>query len=262
MSDLRVFKRYEKKYLLSADQFESFFAEYRDRLVPDEYHESLIQNVYYDTDNYRLVRDSIDKPVYKEKLRLRCYNEIRPGENAYLEIKKKYEGIVYKRREKINIDVMKEFIEGKSGEDDEKSQIGKELEWFVKYYGSLKPAMYLSYRRKAWLVKGTDIRITFDTDITWRTNEIDLIKGSYGEKLLEEGTVLMELKCGEAIPLDIVRLFTKYSIYPTSFSKYGAAYAVLTEEVARKAAETAAKAYRSPGERKVIWHGLGKVAGM
>ena len=238
MSDVRVFKRYEKKYMLTKEQYEGFFNDYRKYLVPDEYHENFIQNIYYDTPNYRLIRDSIDKPFYKEKLRLRCYNEIRHGQNVYLEIKKKYDGIVYKRREKINIEDVNDFIMKQEKQPD--SQIGKELTYFLKYYGELKPAMYLAYHRKAWV--GTEdegLRITFDTDSTWRIKDVDFFAGSDGNKLFKEGTVLMEVKCGEALPPEMVKLFNKYEIYPTSFSKYGAAYATLAKEAAKQAAELA-----------------------
>lgn len=258
MSDLRVFKRYEIKYMLSREQFEAFFGEYGNMLVPDEYHESLIQNIYYDTENFRLVRESLDKPVYKEKLRLRCYNEIKPGEKAYLEIKKKYEGIVYKRRERIVIDEAEAALAGKGKAE---SQIGKELEWFIKYYGNLRPAMYLSYKRKAWLVKGSDIRITFDSEITWRTKELDLLKGSYGELLHSDGRVLMEVKCGEALPIEFIRLLEKYNIYPTSFSKYGSAYAVLMQREAKKVKSRLPQTVSSREDRQYMWGRLGRVAG-
>ena len=242
MSDLRVFKRYEKKYLLTKEQFEAFFGEYVNRLDPDEYPENLIQNIYYDTPNYRLIRDSLEKPFYKEKLRLRCYNEIRHGEPAYLEIKKKYEGIVYKRREKIDVDKADAFVRGEGTVPE--SQIGKELDYFAKFYGNLQPAMYLSYYRTAWVEKeNPSLRITFDTELTWRTEDVSLISGSYGEKLLPEGSVLMEIKCGDAYPLELVRLLEKYSIYPTSFSKYGLAYSKLALKAAVGAAE-AANAFR------------------
>ncbi len=238
MSDLRVFKRYEKKYLLSKEQFSAFFTEYFDKLDPDEYPENLIQNIYYDTANFRLIRDSLDKPVYKEKLRLRCYNEIHHGEPAYLEIKKKYEGIVYKRREKIDVDKAEAFVRGEGMSPE--SQIGKELQYFARFYGDLRPAMYLSYYRTAWVLKDDrDLRITFDTDLTWRTSDVNLISGSYGNKLLPEGSVLMEIKCGEAYPMELVRLLEKYSIFPTSFSKYGLAYSKLLLSAAVGAAEAA-----------------------
>ena len=249
MSDLRVFKRYEKKYLLTKEQYEAFFMDYFDKLDPDEYPENLIQNIYYDTENYRLIRDSLDKPVYKEKLRLRCYNEIKHGEPAYLEIKKKYEGIVYKRREKIDVDKADAFVRGEGTEPG--SQIGRELEYFARYYGDLRPAMYLSYYRTAWVQKNDrSIRITFDTDLTYRTENVNLISGSYGAKLLPEGSVLMEIKCGDAYPLELVRLLEKYSIYPTSFSKYGLAYTKLALKAAVGAAE-AAKAYAA--RRQVMY---------
>ncbi|MCR4840772.1 MAG: polyphosphate polymerase domain-containing protein [Lachnospiraceae bacterium] len=226
---LKTFERYETKYLLTKTQYEGFIKDYGCMLTPDDYPESLIQNVYYDTPNYRLIRESIEKPVYKEKLRLRAYNEIDETGTAFLEVKKKYEGIVYKRRETMNLKTARKMVEEKAAVSENDSQIKKELAWFVKFYGRLVPAMYLSYNRVAKVHKeDPDIRITFDRDITFRNKDVNLTSGSYGRKLLPEGSVLMEIKVPGYLPIDMVRVMEKYRIYPTSFSKYGEAYKIVS----------------------------------
>ena len=222
---LKVFKRYETKYLLTREQFEGFVRDYGHMLHPDNFPENLIQNVYYDTPNHRLIRESIDKPVYKEKLRLRAYNEITSQDDAFLEIKKKYYGIVYKRREKMNVITAQNFVTDHVITDGVDSQIERELAWFINYYGDLVPAMYLSYNRVAKVHKeDPEIRITFDSDITFRNTDVNLLSGSYGTLLLNEGAVLMEIKVASYLPIEMVRVMEKYNIYPTSFSKYGEAY--------------------------------------
>ncbi len=226
MSDIRIFKRQEKKYLLTKEQYELFAKRMGGELVPDEYGKCLIQNIYYDTEDYRLVRESNDKPIYKEKLRLRCYNEVTPADKAYLELKRKYKGTVYKRRERMNIVEAMDFIENPPENPD--TQIGRELVWFTHYYGRLKPAMYLNYERLAYLLKNhSDVRITFDYDIKWRAENISFFEEPYGNPLLENGEVLMEIKTMGALPIPFIRVMEELLIYPASYSKYGTAYKLL-----------------------------------
>ncbi len=243
MSDIRVFKRYEKKYLLSSRQFKMLMEEIGDTLMPDEYEESLVQNIYFDTEQCQLIRTSLEKPVYKEKLRLRYYNRLAKEDKGYLEIKKKYKGIVYKRRESMYIQDALNFIEAPPESPD--TQIGRELAWSVKRYGKLKPSMYLSYKRRAYVYcNDKDVRITFDTGMKYRNYNVswetikkdydmdDLINGNLKleHNLLAEGQVLMEVKVPCALPLEWVRAFEKYDIYPTSYSKYGTAYMLENEK--------------------------------
>lgn len=229
MSDIRIFKRYEKKYLLTMDEYHKLQEALGDHLVKDEYFHSIVSNIYYDTPDYRLIRDSLDKPVYKEKLRLRSYKVISEDDNAYLELKKKYEGIVYKRREKLKYSEAGRLIENPDLKDD--TQIARELGYFIRYYGELSPAIYLGYERDAYtLSPETGVRITFDYNALWRQEDISLTKGHYGRALFGEGQCLMEVKAPMAIPLYFVRLLEEMNIYPTSFSKYGTAYKTILAE--------------------------------
>jgi hypothetical protein len=223
MSDIRIFKRYEKKYILTHEQFTYLIERLGDELVDDEYKESTVQNIYYDTPDYRLIRESIEKPVYKEKLRLRCYNQIDESGKAYLEIKKKYENIVYKRRERMVYSDAIEFV--KNPPVNPETQIGRELAWFIRYYKNLQPAIYLGYERLAYKFRSDSaMRVTFDQNIRWRQDEINLQIGNVGKDLLAPGEVLMEVKSEGAYPLFLVKLFEELKIIPTSYSKYGTAY--------------------------------------
>ncbi|MGN0165997.1 MAG: VTC domain-containing protein [Lachnospiraceae bacterium] len=223
MSDIRIFKRCERKYLLTAEQFRNLKEKLGTALIPDEYFSCMVQNIYYDTPNYRLIRESVDKPVYKEKLRLRCYNRVTPESDAYLEIKKKYNGIVYKRREKMNVVRAQEFLANPPDKPD--SQIARELAWFVRYYGNLVPAMYLSYKRLSYVLENDrNVRLTFDFDIQWRTDNITFFDTPDGKRLFTDGQVLMEVKTCTSLPLSFVRILEELQIYPVSFSKYGMAY--------------------------------------
>ena len=218
-----VFKRKEMKYLMSSEQNEKLMAILADEIVPDDFPTSAISNLYYDTPDFRLIRTSLQKPKYKEKLRLRCYKVPNATTQAFLEIKKKALGIVYKRRESLPYQRAIDFLAGKGPGKD--TQIFRELDWMLKSYKNLAPAMFLSYDRLSCKgVEDSSVRITFDQNILWRTTALDLSAGTWGEQLLEPGQKLMEIKISNAMPLWLAHALSECKIYPTSFSKYGRAY--------------------------------------
>ena len=218
-----VFKRKEMKYLMSSEQNEKLMAILADEIVPDDFPTSAISNLYYDTPDFRLIRTSLQKPKYKEKLRLRCYKVPNATTQAFLEIKKKALGIVYKRRESLPYQRAIDFLAGKGPGKD--TQIFRELDWMLKSYKNLAPDMFLSYDRLSFKgVEDSSVRITFDQNILWRTTALDLSAGTWGEQLLEPGQKLMEIKISNAMPLWLAHALSECKIYPTSFSKYGRAY--------------------------------------
>ena len=222
MSDQNVFERVEKKYRLNQKQYDSFRNAAAQKLHMDEYGLHTIRNIYYDTPNYELIRRSIDKPKYKEKLRLRGYGEIQDESVVFLEIKKKYQGMVYKRRTQLAFMQAQEYLE--SGSITKKNQILKEIDYFIKFYRP-KPRVYLAYDREAFVGnEDENLRITIDQNIRSRSHRLEL---SYdGEcKMLNPGEYLMEIKVKEAYPMWLADLLGKLEIYPVSFSKYGAVYA-------------------------------------
>ena len=232
---MNIFKRHELKYLVSAEQRKAIEQALSEYMMPDEHGESTICNIYYDTDNYRLIRRSIEKPMYKEKLRLRSYGKSADDKIVYLELKKKYDGVVYKRRISLTCEEAVDFMEGKT-DLKEDTQIGREIKYFIKYYETLKPRVYLCYDRTAYFSSvNRDLRITFDRNILWRKDELDLRNDHYGTDILKEGQSLMEIKSGTAMPLWLVDIINKTGIRRSSFSKYGNAYtAILKDSLAER----------------------------
>lgn len=222
-----VFKRVEKKYLLSEYQYKELRKKLEEYVRVDKYGKTTITNIYFDTPDMLLIRRSLEKPVYKEKLRLRTYGVPGAETPAFIELKKKYKGVVYKRRIDMPYeDAVKYLYKGVHPE--KTTQITKEIDYFLKFYRGIAPAMYISYDRIAtYGIEDPNLRITFDGNITWRTQELELSKGVWGSKLLNEGERLMEIKIGGAMPLWLVKILDELEIYPTSFSKYGNAYKVL-----------------------------------
>jgi SPX domain protein involved in polyphosphate accumulation len=223
MGYANVFKRYETKYLITKSQYKQILAEISDEIDSDEYGKSTICNLYFDTPDNLLIRRSLEKPVYKEKLRLRSYGIANDNSTTFVEIKKKYQDVVYKRRESLTeSDAMKYLCQGKFVKD---SQIMREIDYFLSYYKDLAPAVFISYEREAFYAKeDSDFRITFDKNILWRDYDLSLKKGIYGNPIMKQEQVLMEIKTPFAYPLWMVRVLSENHIYKTSFSKYGNAY--------------------------------------
>ncbi len=219
-----IFKRYEKKYLISGLKY-CLLREYlKDMMTIDEYGEADICNIYFDTSNHLLIRNSLEKPVYKEKLRLRSYGTPKEGDTVYVELKKKYKGIVYKRRVKMEISAAEQYLYYNKPIE-KPTQIIKEIDWFMKFYENIKPSMYISYQRIAMYgTENPELRITFDRNILWRDRDLWLEYGSWGSPLLEEDERLMEIKIPGAMPVWLSHILNDLEIYPVSFSKYGKGY--------------------------------------
>lgn len=219
-----VFKRYELKFMISKAQKEAILKAMESYMAMDKYGRTVIRNIYFDTDNYRLIRRSIEKPTYKEKLRIRSYDRAKPQSTVFIEIKKKYQSIVYKRRISLPIESAIDWVQG-GNSFQKKTQISNEIDYFLSYYKSLRPTVFLSYEREAFYsLNGDDFRVTFDDTILCRQTDLSLEAEVWGMPLLDEGKILMEIKCSGGIPLWMTRILTQLHIYKTSFSKYGTAY--------------------------------------
>lgn len=218
-----TFKRYEKKYLLSAKQYDALRLRLEERIVPDLYHKSEVCSVYYDEDSYSLIRHSLEKPPYKEKLRLRSYGVPGPEDEVFVELKKKYKGVVYKRRVVMEDRAAEDWLAGRR-EAPADSQITREIDYFLHSH-TLSPKAFIGCDRTSWAGKDDpELRITFDENLRWRDSALSLTEGSGGAPLLDAGQVLMELKLPGAAPLWLARMLSELELFPRSFSKYGTCY--------------------------------------
>lgn len=223
MKDLCIFKRYEKKYRLTLAQKEQLLSRMAKRLTPDPHGRSTICSLYLDTPDYRLIRQSMEARTYKEKLRLRSYGTPTAQERVFLEIKKKYKGVVYKRRERMTLAEAKRYLT--DGTKPVNSQIMREIDYAMAFYRHPRPSMLLCYERDAYYDKeDPNLRITFDTGIRYRAETLDLAEGTDGTAILPADAVLMEIKTAGAMPLWLSHLLDEHGIYPTSFSKYAHCY--------------------------------------
>lgn len=220
-----TFERVEKKYLLTEKQWQQLKVLLEPYMEKDFYGLYTICNIYYDTVSYELIRNSLEKPVYKEKLRLRSYGVPKPDSEVFLEIKKKYRGIVYKRRIALPLYKIQEYFKtGIPSEGTYNRQIFSEIDYFVQFYQP-KPVLFLAYDRVAYIGReDSEFRLTADKNIRSREEELSLTGGDHGTLLLTEDSVLLEVKVPYTLPLWLASAFSKLKIYPVSFSKYGAVY--------------------------------------
>jgi len=227
-----VFRRYEKKYMLNKKQYNVLISEIRKHAHDDEFGKTISQNLYLDTENYELIQTSLEKPLYKEKLRLRSYGVPKSKDSpVFLELKKKYNGVVYKRRAELTLQEADRYLYHGIYPKDRDCQILRELSFSLQKYRPV-PKAYLSYERFS-LIDNDDpeLRITFDRDLTCRDYDLRLEKGSYGDKILDEDYYLMEIKTINSIPLWLTKALSETGAFPTTYSKYGTYYAnCLTEQ--------------------------------
>ena len=218
-----VMKRYELKYLLTAEQTEYLLRRLEGHMLLDRYGRTSIASLYYDTPNYRLIRQSVEKPSFKEKIRLRSYGRATPESPVYLELKRKAYGIVYKRRVQSTIPQLEKFFSG-SGDICAGGQINREITYFRDYYGTLAPACMIIYDREAYYEPDGDLRLTVDFHPRYRTEQLDLTCPMDGIPLRPEGETILEIKVQEAMPLWLTEILDGGRIYKSSFSKYGEAF--------------------------------------
>lgn len=219
-----VFSRYELKYLLTQSQKQKVLAAMKPYMKLDAYGRTTIRNIYYDTPSYRLARQSLERPAYKEKLRLRSYEKADAFSPVFVELKKKYDGVVYKRRIALPEWEAMDWVSGALPCLREE-QIVREIDYFLSFYGPLEPAVFLSYEREAhFATDGSGFRVTFDESILSRRQELSLRGEVWGVPLLRQGQTLMEIKCSGGVPMWMAAVLSGQKIYKTSFSKYGTAY--------------------------------------
>ena len=224
------FRRVEKKYIITKEQYTAIEEAIKGKMVEDEHGKSIIYNLYLDTGQFELIRHSITKPIYKDKVRLRSYSIPNNDTPIYLEIKRKYDGVVSKRRVETNLNEFHEYLS--NNEENKEEQVEKELHYYFKHY-NLKPTMFVSYYRGAYYDReDSGFRLTFDSEVVARNYDLELEKGVYGTDILGKDKYIMEVKTLGAIPMWFVKILDELKIRPCGFSKYGEAYTqlILKEE--------------------------------
>lgn len=216
-----IFRRIEQKYLIDKNQMEALFDSISPYIECDEYFESTINNIYFDNENNDMISESLEKPEFKAKVRLRSYGTPGLNDKVFLEVKDKYKGIVGKRRIVISLKDFYDYINNGLNDDD---QIMKEIDYYFKKY-DLKPYMFVGYDRKSYRgLENKNLRITLDENLRSRDTDLKLELGSAGTKYFNSDIYIMEIKTLDSMPLWLTRVLSELKIYPISFSKIGSIY--------------------------------------
>lgn len=224
MATQSIFKRYELKYMLTRAQWQALLEVMQNYMQADQYGRYQIHNIYFDTPDYQIIRNSLEKPMYKEKLRLRQYGTPSADKMAFIELKKKYKGVVYKRRIDLPQHQAIDYL-WRGEANGAASQILSEIDYFKATHPTLMPRVHLSYEREAYAYAADDdFRVTFDFNIKMRDTDVTLSPDAADKPVLSDEYVLMEVKTVRGVPLWFAEALSKLQIYKTSFSKYGTAY--------------------------------------
>ena len=220
---INVMKRYEMKYIVDQDQAAYFLKALEGHMQADRFGKTSIASLYYDTPDRRLINASIEKPDFKEKIRLRSYGLAADDSPVFLELKRKAFDIVYKRRIQSVIPEVDRFFKGEDGIFGE-GQISRELQYFKNLYRDLQPACLIIYDRTAYFEPDGDLRLTIDNSPRYRTDAMELTRSMDGQLLLPKGQSILEVKVQDAMPLWLSKILDDAHIRKSSFSKYGEAY--------------------------------------
>ena len=242
---IEVFNRREIKYMLTDSDRDALLAIIGEHMNSDPFNKGgktySICNLYLDTESDELIRKSLEKPAFKEKIRLRSYGQVSLTDKVFLESKKKFDGVVNKRRTNFVLgDAYEYFEKGTIPENpvagDGKpvkmnKQVMREIDYIMHFY-KLKPKVFISYDRWAFFEKGnSDFRLTIDTNIQTRRSDLRLDSPAYGMQVLKPGQWLMEAKAFKAFPLWFTHFLSERRLFQTSFSKYGTEYKIYKQKI-------------------------------
>lgn len=232
---MNIFRRVEQKYLITSAQYDALMEALGDKLVKDEYFYNDIYNLYLDAPDHRLIIQSIEKPMYKEKFRVRSYGLAENEDSkVYLEIKKKFDGTSHKRRISMTLGEFYKYMEKGNRPKGANPITLAELDYdFEKY--NLQPSILINYERYSYYFRGNkDLRITFDHNVRYRTKKPDLTNGDDMHPIIDKDMYIMEIKSLDSLPIKLSQLLAKLKIYPRGFSKPKNAYLKSLESAKRK----------------------------
>lgn len=232
---MNIFRRVEQKYLITSAQYDALMEALGDKLVKDEYFYNDIYNLYLDAPDHRLIIQSIEKPMYKEKFRVRSYGLAENEDSkVYLEIKKKFDGTSHKRRISMTLGEFYKYMEKGNRPKGANPITLAELDYdFEKY--NLQPSILINYERYSYFFRGNkDLRITFDHNVRYRTKKPDLTNGDDMHPIIDKDMYIMEIKSLDSLPIKLSQLLAKLKIYPRGFSKPKNAYLKSLERAKQK----------------------------
>ena len=220
---------YEKKYIITSEQYRGLKASFGDRMAPDKYPNSQITSLYFDSPGNRIISHSLENLEYKEKLRLRSYVAPNDETLVFVELKRKYRGAVYKRRRRMPLLQAEDYLLNNGTPPPStrtNTNITNEINYFLSKNRDIRPAMYVYYDRESWGATQDQfyLRLTFDNNIRWRNEDLDIRNGNHGEPYLDSDHYILEIKTPIVVPLWLARALSEQGIYESSVSKYASSF--------------------------------------
>lgn len=239
---IEVFKRYELKYLLHWDAYIAF----RERLLPYMQYDTYgnadgkynIISLYYESEEKDIYYETMNKLPFRQKLRLRVYDQADLSSPSFIEVKQKFKNVVNKRRTVIPLNEAYSILSKPYDEqlieqvESSNPQILKEALHFKNLY-ELKPATIVSYDRQALsgvLENESDLRVTFDYNLMCRTDDLRLENGPEGMYFLDREMVILEVKVSNSVPFWLARLLSEFNFTQQGFSKFCTSIDLLEQE--------------------------------
>ncbi len=225
---IEIFKRKEQKYLITLDQYSLLLEQIMPYMRSDKFGVDgryIVSSLYFDSDDHNIYFETKNKLTFRQKLRLRTYNETGIDETAFFEVKQKHNNVVNKRRMLLPLEEAYHYLEKgdkKHLKDFHTSnlQVLREIDHFRTLY-KLKPEMVVSYERHALHgIDNPDLRITFDFNLRCRNDDLLLEHGSDGEQFIDNNLIVLEVKVNDSVPLWLTRILQALQCEQRSASKY------------------------------------------
>lgn len=229
-----VFNRYELKYIVNKALYKELLQALQGHVFMDKHGDQdgyyMVMNLYYDTADHLFFNETVNRQQFRQKLRLRGYNHINRDSNVFLEIKKKYRGVVYKRRTLLKLPEAYAFLADTLSKKDyslydaSNTQILGEVD-FLKQFYQLEPKVIVSYDRQAFQgIHEEDLRVTFDRNLLKRETDLRIESRSDGELFMDPSLYVLEVKVNDRIPLWLSHILNDFQCWRQGYSKYTSSY--------------------------------------
>lgn len=225
---IEIFTRKEQKYLITVQQYDALVDQMKLHMRPDKNGQNgyyTVTSLYFDNADHTIYYETKNKLKFRQKLRLRVYDDADIYDKAFFEIKQKHKKVVNKRRMLLPLSEARRYLKESpitSVDQLESSnpQVFQEIDHFRRLY-QLHPEMIISYDRHALHgIEDDNLRVTFDLNLRCRNYDLNLEHGSYGKQVIDPNLVVLEVKVDHSVPLWLTRLLQDLQCEQKSASKY------------------------------------------
>lgn len=236
---IEVFTRREQKYLITKQQYQALIKKLNYRMRPDlngidgRY---TVTSLYFDNEDRDIYYETKNRLRFRQKLRLRVYDDTDINGTAFFEVKQKHNKVVNKRRMILPLQEAYRYLsyspgESREGYETSNTQVLREIDHFRWLY-QLEPEMIVSYDRHALHeIDNPDLRITFDFNMRTRNDNFAVEDGPYGDNFVDTDLVILEVKVDDSVPLWLTRILQEVQCDQRGASKFCTSLEFLNGEI-------------------------------